>query len=287
MVTNSSFKKVCPFASTTIRLILGFSCLRRRRFARRQRHFQIVHHLRRGDDENDQQHKHQVQQRRDVQLAERTVMAVRGFFHKITGGRVRFPPARRSARRCAAGNWWAADGPCCVTAATARRTESSQRGLPGAFLPDRIAEFARRGPPTLAPRRRNCRRACSPAGSISSARRIRAHPLYSCTGSELLIDRPCRLRRQRTATRPPAARRSAGATAGGAAASLGGSTLGAATTLGVSTLGGSTFGFSGGLGFSGGFSFTISTEIFCICLPSNPCARGEIEQPPARSSRER
>ena len=49
-------------------------------FARRQRHFQVVHHLRRRDDENDQQHKHQVQEWRDVQLVQRAVMRTRCFF---------------------------------------------------------------------------------------------------------------------------------------------------------------------------------------------------------------
>ena len=66
------------------------------------------------------------------------------------------------------------------------------------------------------------------------------------------------------------------ATAGGAATAVpdagGGaaSTILGASTLAVSTLGGSTFGFSGSLGFSGCFSFTISTEIFWICLPRYP-----------------
>jgi hypothetical protein len=45
-------------------------------------------------------------------------------------------------------------------------------------------------------------------------------------------------------------------------------------------------GLSGSFGFSGGFSFTSSTERFCNCLPSQPCAR-QNKAPPARARRER
>ena len=78
MVTGASFKYVCPFASTSIWLIFGFLSAGRR-FARGQVHFQVVHHLRRGDDEDHQQHKHQIQQRRDVQFAQRAVLGMDSF----------------------------------------------------------------------------------------------------------------------------------------------------------------------------------------------------------------
>ena len=58
-----------------------------RRFAGWQIDFQIIHHLWRGDDENDQQHEHEVEQRRDVQFVQRTVLRARCLFqtHCNTG----------------------------------------------------------------------------------------------------------------------------------------------------------------------------------------------------------
>jgi hypothetical protein len=53
---------------------LGFFFLWRRRFAGRQIHFQIIHHLGSGDNENDKQHKDQIEQGRDVQLVQGAVM---------------------------------------------------------------------------------------------------------------------------------------------------------------------------------------------------------------------
>ena len=54
--------------------------VRRRGLAGRQGHLEVVDQLRRGDDEDDQQHEHQVQQRRDVQLGHGAMTSMGGFF---------------------------------------------------------------------------------------------------------------------------------------------------------------------------------------------------------------
>ena len=67
-------QKRLPFLVHDDAVDLGLFILRQWRFGGRQVHFEIVHHLRRGDVENDQQHEHQVEQGRDVQLVQRTVL---------------------------------------------------------------------------------------------------------------------------------------------------------------------------------------------------------------------
>ena len=172
-----------------------------------------------------------------------------------------------------------------VTAAMACVHRIVPAGVAGAFLPDRIADLPVRDPPSRPLRRRNRHRAMFSGRfhferkaysmqSFVNLHRIGAayHRLAAVKIKRRQFGRRRRDRRRRAsaAALPWAARR-----------------FGAAATLGVSIFGRLDLRLFRPLGFSGGFSFIISTEIFFICLPSNPAARREIEHPPPRGARGR
>ena len=254
-----------------------------RRLARRQIDFQVVHHLRRGDDEDHQQHEHEVEQWRDVQLRHRAVTAPRCFLeaHCNTGS---VASDATSKRMVTLGGKFVGGGRSKdFTALNTCLTVASHWASPEPFEPNRLNFLccpADSHSQSLQPRNHHPPR--HRAGSISGAMHI---PCGLCKSARdrNWSQRPCRRRNQTTASRLFGGATTGGATTGGAC------TFGASTILGVSIFGGSAFGGSifggsGSLGFSGGFSLIIRHgDCVEASFQASRCAP-QSKSPPATSN---